>query len=320
MKNNMKNSPSKKTNKISLKDSINNSNKNKKKEEEEIINCINNISSEKESNNSLFKNKNTNKKSTIINKKKEKEFELNFEEEKSVKGNQNFLREDPITHKKYYHNVKNDNVIQKEQLIKYKKNLFEKLAKEFNQRLNILSKNLEEEINNKLLLLNNKINKIKEKITNYELLKKEQLNDTIIEKTKNTNDNLFIWKNILKYLKNNNYEKAYLKALNSGDDLIFIRLIFLIKTNVLSNISLKINKKIILRLNQIYRCFMLQQEIINFINEFYKLKLINLNLFNENELNDLMQTLSEIGNNENEIGYNAREIYNKVKESLQNTK
>jgi hypothetical protein len=65
---------------------------------------------------------------------------------------------------------------------------------------------------------------------------------------------------------------------------------------------------------------MLQQEIINFINEFYKLKLINLNLFNENELNDLMQTLSEIGNNENEIGYNAREIYNKVKESLQNTK
>ena len=65
---------------------------------------------------------------------------------------------------------------------------------------------------------------------------------------------------------------------------------------------------------------MLQQEIIKFINEFYKLKLINLNLFNENELNDLMQTLSEIGNNENEIGYNAREIYNKVKESLQNTK
>ena len=63
---------------------------------------------------------------------------------------------------------------------------------------------------------------------------------------------------------------------------------------------------------------MLQQQIVNFCNEFYKLKMINLNLFNENELNDLMQTLSEIGNNQNEIGNNAIEMYNKIKESFQN--
>jgi hypothetical protein len=320
MKDNIKKSPYKINNKVSLKNSINDNKKNKQKEEEEIINCLNNISSEKESHNSFLKNKNNNNnniKSTSINKSKEKEFKLNFEEEKSEKGNQNFIREDPITHKKYYNNDKKDNIIQKEKSIKYKKNLFEKLSKDFNQKLNILSNNLEEEINNKLLLLNNRINKIKDKIINYELLKKEQLNDTLVEKSKNKNDNLFIWKKILKYLKNKNYEKAYLKALNTGDDLIFLRLIFLTNTNVLSNISLKTNKKIILRLNQIYRCFMLQQQIVNFCNEFYKLKMINLNLFNENELNDLMQTLSEIGNYQNELGGSAKEIYDKIKESFQ---
>ena len=311
------NSSFKKNSKLRMNNSINDNKKNKKEEEEEIINCLNNISSEKENSNYLFKNNNNNVKSKIINKKEGKEFKLNFEEEKIGKGNQNFIREDPITHKKYYNNDKKDNIIQKEKSIKYKKNLFEKLSKDFNQKLNILSNNLEEEINNKLLLLNNRINKIKDKIINYELLKKEQLNDTLVEKSKNKNDNLFIWKKILKYLKNKNYEKAYLKALNTGDDLIFLRLIFLTNTNVLSNISLKTNKKIILRLNQIYRCFMLQQQIVNFCNEFYKLKMINLNLFNENELNDLMQTLSEIGNYQNELGGSAKEIYDKIKESFQ---
>ena len=105
------------------------------------------------------------------------------------------------------------------------------------------------------------------------------------------NDNSSIWKIILGYLKEENYEKAYFKALNSGDDLIFLRLIFLTGTNHLINIPVNINKKILIRLNQISRCFMIQKQIVNFINESYNLKMINLNFFNENELNDLIQNI-----------------------------
>ena len=45
--------------------------------------------------------------------------------------------------------------------------------------------------------------------------------------------------------------------------------------------------------------------------------MINLNLFNENELNDLMQSLFEIGINDDEIGNSAKLIYNRIKESFQ---
>ena len=185
-----------------------------------------------------------------------------------------------------------------------------------NNTLSNLFDDFAQEINDKLSFQNNRINKIKQKVKNNVVLKKQKIDDLTIKKE--IDENSSNWKIILSYLKNENYEKAYLKALNSGDDLIFLRLIFLTKTNVLSNISLKTNKKIILRLNQIYRCFMIQEQIVNFSDELYKLKMFNLNLFNENELNDLMQTLSEIGNNQNEIGNNAIEMYNKIKESFQN--
>ena len=62
---------------------------------------------------------------------------------------------------------------------------------------------------------------------------------------------------------------------------------------------------------------MIEQQILNFIIEFYNLNMINLNLFNENELNDLMQSLFEIGINDDEIGNSAKLIYNRIKESFQ---
>ena len=221
-------------------------------------------------------------------------------------------------------NENNNNIFQndnnsfpiKNQSIKYNNNsIFDTLSKHFNNTLTNLFDNFEQGINDKLSFQNNRINKIKQKIKNNVELKKQKINDLKIEKE--IDENSSNWKIILSYLKNENYEKAYLKALDSGDDLIFLRLIFLKGTKFLDTISLNTNKKIMIRLNQISRCFMIEQQIVNFIIEFYNLNMINLNLFNENELNDLMQSLFEIGINDDEIGNSAKLIYNKIKESFQ---
>jgi hypothetical protein len=214
-------------------------------------------------------------------------------------------------------NFQNDNFpIEKNESIKNNnKNLFQSLSKQFNNTLNNLFDDLEQGINDKLSFQNNRINKLKQTIKNNIEFKKQKINDLKIEKE--IDENSSNWKIILSYLKNEYYEKAYLKALDSGDDLIFLRLIFLKGTKFLDTISLNTNKKIMIRLNQISRCFMIEQQIVNFIIEFYNLNMINLNLFNENELNDLMQSLFEIGINDDEIGNSAKLIYNKIKESFQ---
>ena len=309
---NSENNSSLKSNELDLNDI-------QKSKEEEIINSknnnINNISSENEN----YLNSNNNSNYSKNKEKKKDEIKINIVQEKITSGEQSFKREDSLINKKIYNNYLNELNFQHSNLSnKYNPNsLYDKLSKRFIKTLNDLSNNLEEEVNNKLDFLNNRINQIKQKLKKIEELKKENLNDTIIEKKNLQNDNSSIWKIILGYLKEENYEKAYFKALNSGDDLIFLRLIFLTGTNHLINIPVNINKKILIRLNQISRCFMIQKQIVNFINESFNLKMINLNFFNENELNDLMQTLYEIGDNENEIGYSARIIYDKIKESIE---
>ena len=162
-------------------------------------------------------------------------------------------------------NFQNDNFpIEKNESIKNNnKNLFESLSKQFNNTLNNLFDDLEQGINDKLSFQNNRINKLKQTIKNNIEFKKQKINDLKIEKE--IDENSSNWKIILSYLKNENYEKAYLKALDSGDDLIFLRLIFSKGTKFLENISLNTNKKIMIRLNQISRCFMIEQQILNFI-------------------------------------------------------
>ena len=215
-----------------------------------------------------------------------------------------------------FQNDDNNFTIGKSQSIKYNNNsIFDTLSKQLNNTLSNLFDDFAQEINDKLSFQNNRINKIKQKVKNNVVLKKQKIDDLTIKKE--IDENSSNWKIILSYLKNENYEKAYLKALDSGDDLIFLRLIFLKGTKFLENISLNTNKKIMIRLNQISRCFMIEQQIVNFIIEFYNLNMINLNLFNENELNDLMQSLFEIGINDDEIGNSAKLIYNRIKESFQ---
>ncbi len=291
----------------------------------EVQKKISKNSEKKKKDNNNFKNKlNENKyyediESDTEDKKKEEEnSKENIKKGKERKkktissfNNSNNEFNDEEQHLIQKNNSYNKTIIKTEKPINLN-SLFEKFTKKFNEILDDLSNNFEQEIDNKISFLDNRVNKLKQKITNT------KTNKTLKEILDNDmNENSSIWKVILRYLKNENYEQAYIKALSSGDDLIFLRLIFITGTNHLKEISYNTNKRIIIRLNQIQRCFMIQQQMVNFVIEFYNLNMLNLEIFNENELNDLMQTLSEIGINEDEIGNSARLIYDKIKESFQ---
>ena len=129
-----------------------------------------------------------------------------------------------------------------------------------------------------------------------------------IPDTKNTNN---IWETILSYVNQSNFEQAYITAMNTGDDLILIRLLFTTKEKCLINIPCKIGIKIINRINSIFRCFMIQNTILNFICEFYNLDMFKM--LSINERNDIMQTIYEISQCEGEIGKKANYIYNTIK-------
>ncbi len=77
-------------------------------------------------------------------------------------------------------------------------------------------------------------------------------------------------------------------------------------------------KKIILR-NNIFRSFMIQNHNIFLFEEYFKLNLFNLNVFQDFELNDIMQTLYEIGNNyENDLNDQAQIVYENIKNNFNN--
>ena len=129
-----------------------------------------------------------------------------------------------------------------------------------------------------------------------------------IPDAKNTN---IIWETILSYVNQSNFEQAYITAMNTGDDLILIRLLFTTKEKCLINIPCKIGVKIINRINSIFRCFMIQNTILDFICEFYNLDMFKM--LSINERNDIMQTIYEISQCEGEIGKKANYIYNTIK-------
>ena len=98
-------------------------------------------------------------------------------------------------------------------------------------------------------------------------------------------------------------------------------MLFITKKEWLKNISIQTNKKIILRINNIFRSFMIQNQIIFLFEEYFKLNLFNLNVFQDFELNDIMQTLYEIGNNyENNLNEQAQILYENIKNNFNNNK
>ena len=219
----------------------------------------------------------------------------------------------------------------------YNNDLLNQLNKTFKDELDKLVNNFELNANNKLNKMNNRllglsqnVNRIK---TNLNLIKhtnnlnfkdsniiineekEEQSVDSSI--TKNVDKNNYksyniLWETITLYLKNENYEEAYIKALQGGDDIIFLRLIFSLGTNCLQYIPINTNKLILKHFNSIFRTFSIQNQFLEYIEAFYNMNMLNIKYFSVEELNDFMQTLFEIKTLKNDTGKYAQILYDRI--------
>ena len=220
---------------------------------------------------------------------------------------------------------------------RYNNDIFKKLTNSFNEELDKLFNNFNNvtntklnKINNRLLGLSQNINRIK---SNLNLIKhtnnlnfkdsnviiNEEKEEQSLESSMTKNEDMYntksyniLWETIILYLKNENYEEAYIKALQGGDDIIFLRLIFSIGTNCLPFISINTNKLILKHFNSIFRTFSMQNQFLEYIKTFYNMKMLNTKYFSVEELNDLMQTLFEIKTLKNDTGKQAQILYDNI--------
>ena len=158
---------------------------------------------------------------------------------------------------------------------------------------------------------------------NEEQLEKS-FESSITEKNKNydkynTKSYNILWETISLYLQNENFEEAYIKALQGGDDIIFLRLIFSIGTNCLPFISVNTNKLILKHFNSIFRTFSIQNKFLEYVESFYNMNMLNVKYFTVEELNDFMQTLYEMKSLQNEIGLKAKTLYNYILRDFSST-
>jgi len=227
--------------------------------------------------------------------------------------------------------------IKKEGNIIYSNDLLNQLNKTFNDELDKLVNNFELNANNKLNKMNNRLLGLSQNVnrinTNLNLIKhtnnlnfkdsniiineekEEQSVDSSI--TKNVDKNNYksyniLWETITLYLKNENYEEAYIKALQGGDDIIFLRLIFSLGTNCLQYIPINTNKLILKHFNSIFRTFSIQNQFLEYIEAFYNMNMLNIKYFSVEELNDFMQTLFEIKTLKNDTGKYAQILYDRI--------
>lgn len=266
----------------------------------------------------------------------------------------------PINHKKSYINKP---IEEPEEIIKSHKSssdkskinlqsIYNQISISLNTELDKITKSFEDKINNKLNILDKKIQNVSNMLAIHQLQHQKETefklenilqikssdsipsinnihpplikpNEPIEEENedsteteladipeipKNTNN---IWDTILSYVNQSNFESAYITAMNTGDDLLLIRLLFTTKEKCLINIPCNVGVKIINRINSIFRCFMIQNIILDFFCEFYNLDMFKM--LSPNEVNDIMQTIYEISHCEGEIGKKANYIYNIIK-------
>ena len=222
--------------------------------------------------------------------------------------------------------------------------LLNQLKKTFNDEINKLTNDFNSKINKKLNNINNRLLGISQNVgrikSNLNLLKhtnnlkfrdskviigeenEEQIEksfESIITEKNIGNKNYdkyksynILWETISLYLKNENFEEAYIKALQGGDDIIFLRLIFSIGTQCLSFISVNTNKLILKHFNSIFRTFSIQNKFLEYLECFYNMDMLNVKYFSVEELNDLMQTLYEMKSYQNEVGIRAKTLYNYI--------
>ena len=137
-------------------------------------------------------------------------------------------------------------------------------------------------------------------------------NNNYIDSTNsNSNNNNLsnLWNSILIDIENRFYNKAYEKILNFGDDIYLLRLLY-ITGPVFDKIDKILSKKILLRINMICRSYQIQYLLINLIK--LSLKFDVFNLLNNNEKNDILDSLYEFSGMENNLGNEAASLYTKI--------
>ena len=299
------------------------------------------ITSEKKMKNKSKKNKRLNSNEFSENNEKlgnNSNNELNFSDNNdssNIQGNtvEEINKFNSISKRSSQYKMKNINSINN----RYNNDIFKKLNNTFNEELDKLVNNFNNitntklnKINNRLLGLSQNLNRIK---SNLNLIKhtnnlnfkdsnviiNEEKEEQSLESSMTKNEDMYntksyniLWETIILYLKNENYEEAYIKALQGGDDIIFLRLIFSIGTNCLPYISVNTNKLILKHFNSIFRTFSMQNQFLEYIKTFYNMKMLNTKYFSVEELNDLMQTLFEMKTLKNDTGKQAQILYDNI--------
>ena len=300
-----------------------------------------NIISEKKIRNKSKKGKKLNSNEISENKEKlgNSNNELNLSDNNdssNIQGNtiEEINKINTLSKRSSQYKIKNINNINTNSNNRYNSDTLNKLNNLFKEELdkivNTFNDNTNKKlnkINNRLLGLSQNINRIK---SNFNLLKhtnnlnfkdsnviiNEEKEEQSLESSMTKNEDKYniksydiLWETITLYLKNENYEEAYIKALQGGDDLIFLRLIFSIGTTCLPFISVNTNKLILKHFNSIFRTFSMQNQFLEYIKTFYNMQMLNTKYFSLEELNDFMQTLFEIKALNNETGKQAQMLY-----------
>jgi hypothetical protein len=168
-------------------------------------------------------------------------------------------------------------------------------------------------INNQQFKVENSI-KTKSISTNKkeEKIEKEYLNDKIKELfTNNETDCQIIkdWKEVLLLIDNNSPNEAYTKILNTGDDIYLLRLVC-ITGPIFNKLNSEISKRILMRINMISRSHQIQSLLINLIRSSLKYNVFNL--LNQQEKNDVLDSLYEFSGINSIIGADAAELYTQI--------
>ena len=278
-------------------------------------------------------NKNRNKRNN--SKDISNENELNISENNDSSNLQGNTIEDLTKLKRNSQNIKNVSINNRYNTAF--NDVFSKISKNFNEEMDKMMNKFNNNINNKLNNLNNRllglsqnVNRIKSnlslikhtnnlKFKDSNVIIKEEKEEVSLESSTvkydnkyNINSSNILWETINIYLKNENFEEAYIKSLQFKDDIIFLKLIFSLGTKCLPFISVDTNKMILKHFNSIFRTFSLQNKFLEFIYSFYNMKMMNIKYFTKEELNDFMQTLFEIKKLENDVGKKAQILYDKI--------
>ena len=245
-------------------------------------------------------------------------------------NNQNKVRNSINSDLKFtFKNLFNNTLLKS--FIDFEKNINQKLN-DMNLRINDISDKINEykenQQNNKNLLnsfdstkyyINNQQFKINNNLENSKITKSNSTKtnikkdkDNIQNKiTNNESDCQIIknWKDALSLIDKNYPNEAYTKILNTGDDIYLLRLVC-ITGPIFNKLNPEISKRVLMRINMISRSHQIQGLLISLIRNSLKYKVFNL--LNNQEKNDVLDSLYEFSGINNIIGSDAAELYTQI--------